>query len=83
MRVKACTHGCLWATSVTSLSKHTLGLEQEQKYSRKNALRVKMPRAVFTDEHMAAGEFMSTARRGARKDQHDDAGIRPFYFSCL
>lgn len=26
IRVKACTHGCLWATSVTSLSLHTLGL---------------------------------------------------------
>lgn len=29
MRVKACTLGCLWATSVTSLSVHTLGLKQE------------------------------------------------------
>lgn len=32
MRVKACTHGCLWATSVTSLSRHTLGLKQKQWY---------------------------------------------------
>lgn len=30
MRVKACTHGCLWATSVTSLSIHTLGLEEKK-----------------------------------------------------
>lgn len=29
MRVKACTHGCLWATSVTSLSTHTLGLGEK------------------------------------------------------
>lgn len=29
MRVKACTHGCLWATSVISLSIHTLGLGQK------------------------------------------------------
>lgn len=31
MRVKACTHGCLWDTSVISLSVHTLGLGQKKK----------------------------------------------------
>lgn len=31
MRVKACTHGCLWATSVTFLPEHTLGLERKRR----------------------------------------------------
>lgn len=30
MRVKACTHGCLWATSLISLSIHTLGLGRKR-----------------------------------------------------
>lgn len=51
MRVKACTHGCLWATSVTSLSTHTLGLKQKQRWKY-------LVSKCFTDLQTAAGQFM-------------------------
>lgn len=31
MRVKACTHGCLWATNIISCSMQTLGLQASEK----------------------------------------------------
>ena len=70
MRVKACTHGCLWATSVTSLSTHTLGLQWKAVVK---ILNVSKCSALFFHRWThGRREFMSTAGNGACKDRQGE-----------